>query len=78
MVFIGRIWLENELRQRGGSVRVIDADAVPDDAYVCCIGTMGAPTVGNEKFLQGDEFIIAMRTLEAHIGQSLTAVRMAR
>jgi DUF917 family protein len=72
--YIGRTWLESELRKRGGSVRIIDADQVPDDGYVCCIGTMGAPTVSNEKLQQGDEFVIAMRALEEHIGQPLSAV----
>lgn len=72
--YIGRTWLESELRKRGGSVRIIEADDVADESYACCIGTMGAPTVSNEKLQQGDEFVIAMRALEDHVGQSLSAV----
>ncbi len=77
--YIGRTWLEYELRKHarhknGGTVRVIDADDVPDDAYVCAIGTMGAPTVGVEKLQQGDEFVIAMRALEEHVHAPLAAI----
>lgn len=72
--YIGRITLEKELRERGGAVRVITADEVADDAFVCAIGGMGAPTVGIEKLLQGDEFVNALRALEAHVGQSLDAL----
>jgi DUF917 family protein len=72
--YIGRIWLEKELRRFGHPCRVIEADDVPDDAYVCAIGTMGAPTVGNEKLYHGDEFIWAMRALEQHIRAPIEAV----
>ena len=72
--YIGRIWLEQELRERGRSCPVISADAVPDDGYVCAIGTMGAPTVGIEKLQNGKEFITAMRALEEHIRAPLAAI----
>jgi hypothetical protein len=72
--YIGRTWLERELRQRGARCQVIEADEVPDDGFVCSIGTMGAPTVGVEKLLHGDEFIWAMRGLEAHTGAPLAAL----
>jgi DUF917 family protein len=72
--YIGRITLEKELRERGGAVKVITADEVDDNAFVCAIGGMGAPTVGIEKLLQGEEFVNALRALEAHMGQSLDAL----
>jgi DUF917 family protein len=68
------VWLDKTLREYGVPCRVIDADDVADDAYVCAIGTMGAPTVGNEKLYHGDEFIWAARALEKHIGAPLAAV----
>ena len=71
--YVGRIWLERELRRFGRPCRVIEADDVDDDAYVCAIGTMGAPTVGNEKLYNGDEFIWAMRALETHIEAPIEA-----
>ncbi len=72
--YLGRIWLEAELRRHAKSVRIIEADDVADEAYVCAIGTMGAPTVGIEKLQAGPEFVTAMRTLEAHIHAPLAAV----
>lgn len=72
--YIGRLWLDQELRRFGQPCRVIEADDVDDDAYVCALGTMGAPTVGNEKLYHGDEFIRAARALENHIGAPIEAV----
>ncbi len=72
--YLGRIWLEQELRQRGVNCTIIAADDVADDAMVCAIGTMGAPTVGIEKLLRGSEFVTALRTLEDHIGSSFAAL----
>jgi DUF917 family protein len=72
--YLGRILLEKEMRERGKSCRVIDVDDVADDARVCAIGGMGAPTVGVEKLPQGDEYMIAMRALEEHIHAPLSAI----
>jgi len=72
--YIGRVWLDKLLRANGKPCRVIEADDVADDAYVCAIGTMGAPTVGNEKLYHGNEFIWALRALEKHIGSSIQAI----
>lgn len=72
--YIGRTWLRKELRARGTVCRIIAADDVADDAYVCAIGTMGAPTVGIEKLQNGQEFITAMRAIEAHIRAPLAAI----
>ena len=72
--YIGRTWLRKELRERGTVCRIIAADDVADDAYVCAIGTMGAPTVGVEKLQNGQEFITAMRAIEAHLRAPLAAI----
>ena len=72
--YIGRTWLRKELRERGTVCRIIAADDVADDAYVCAIGTMGAPTVGIEKLQNGQEFITAMRAIEAHLRAPLAAI----
>jgi DUF917 family protein len=72
--YLGRVWLEEELRRRGVDCTIIDADDVADDGMVCAIGTMGAPTVGIEKLLRGSEFITALRALEDHIDRSFTAL----
>jgi hypothetical protein len=72
--YIGRLMLENELRTRGVPVRVINADDVPDEALVCAVGTMGAPTVGVEKLMHGGEFVTVVRALEAHLRQPFAAL----
>ena len=72
--YIGRIRLENELRQRGGAVPIIRADDVPDDALVCAVGGMGAPTVSNEKLPAGNEIKTAVRALEAHLNRQIHAI----
>ncbi len=72
--YLGRVWLDKELRERGVPCRVIDADDVSDDGLVCTVSTMGAPTVGIEKILRGDELVNALRALEAHVGTSFEAI----
>ena len=72
--YIGRVWLEKMLKEQGTPCRVIDADDVADDAWVCAIGTMGAPTVGNEKLYHGNEFIWSLRALEKHVGTPFAAI----
>jgi len=66
--YLGSVWLTKELRERGHGCTVIRADEVPDDAFVCAIGGMGAPTVGIEKLEAGNEYVLAVRALEEHIG----------
>lgn len=72
--YVGRAWLDYELRQRGSVCRVVDADAIADDVLVAAVGTMGAPTVSNEKPLRGDEFEIGVRALEKHMGRRIDAI----
>lgn len=72
--YIGRIRLEKELRERGGAVPIVRADDVPDEALVCAVGGMGAPTVSNEKLPAGDEIKTAVRALEGHLKQQIQAI----
>ncbi|MBV7338875.1 DUF917 domain-containing protein [Chloroflexi bacterium TSY] len=72
--YLGRIWLEHELKERRTACQIISADDVPDDAYVCAIGGMGAPTVSIEKLPQGQEMVNALRALEEHIQAPLAAL----
>ena len=72
--YLGRISLEKEMRERGKTCRVIDPEDVADDAYICAIGGMGAPTVGIEKLHHGDEYMTALRALEEHIHAPLAAI----
>jgi hypothetical protein len=69
--YLGKIRALQHLKE-GAEIRVIDIDDVPDDALVTSVGGMGAPTVGVERLSRGDETLVAMRALEAHIGKSFT------
>jgi uncharacterized protein len=71
---LGRLWLENELRQRKTPCRIIQPDEVDDKAYVCGVGKMGAPTVSVEKIAQGDEMMNTVRGIEHHLQQKMQAI----
>ena len=72
--YLNRLRLENELRKQGGAVTIIKADDVPDDAVVCAVGGMGAPTVSNEKLQEGTEIKTAVRALEDHLRRKVYAI----
>ncbi len=75
--YLNRLRLNNELRQAGRPVPIIRADDVPDNALVCAVGGMGAPTVSNEKLQEGQEIKRAVRALEDHLRQKITAIVIA-
>ena len=66
--YIGRLMLERAL-QDGGSVQIVDAEDIPDDALVVPTALMGAPTVLVEKLPSGDEIIHSLRKLESYLGE---------
>ncbi len=72
--YLNRLRLENEIRKQGRNAQVIQADDVPDDALVCAVGGMGAPTVSNEKLQAGNEIETAVRALEAHLRRKIYAI----
>ncbi|MXV92873.1 MAG: DUF917 domain-containing protein [Chloroflexi bacterium] len=72
--YLNRLRLDNELRRSGKSLPIIRADDVPDDALVCAVGGMGAPTVSNEKLQEGREIMRAVRAMEAHLRQPMHAI----
>ena len=72
--YLNRLRLNNELRRQGRPVPIIRADDVPDDALVCAVGGMGAPTVSNEKLQEGREIMRAVRALEERLRQQIYAI----
>ena len=72
--YLNRLRLDNEIRNQGRDVAVIQADDVPDDALVCAVGGMGAPTVSNEKLQAGNEIATAVRALEDHLRRKIYAI----
>lgn len=65
--YYGRLQTLWHLRA-GARIQVVEPDEVPDNATCVCLGTMGAPTIGIERVLRGDEPLTAMRALERHTG----------
>ena len=61
-----------QLIAANGPVTVVDVAEVPDDALAVSVGGMGSPTVGIERIKQGDEELVALRTLERHLGRAAT------
>lgn len=58
----------------GGTVDLIDAASLPDDALVAPCGWIGAPTVSAEKLPSGQEALLGLRKLETLIGRRADAV----
>ena len=71
--YIGRLLVQQELA-RGGRVRIIDPEAVDDDALIVPLATMGAPAVQIERFPSLERLLIALRTVEARLGRKASAV----
>jgi len=61
--------LQRLLRERGTSPTVVAPDEVPDDAPIVTVGGMGALAVGIARPARGDEWTVALRTLERHLGR---------
>lgn len=71
--YIGRLLVEQQLLA-GRHIKVIDMDALPDDALVLPVAMMGAPTVFVEKLPGGEGNVVALRALERRLGRSATAI----
>jgi DUF917 family protein len=63
-----------ELIRKGGSVRILPLDALPDDAHVGRVGSIGAPVIGVEKIAEGGECYRAMRAIEETTGVKMSAL----
>lgn len=71
--YLGKVHAALLLRE-GGTIAVVPPEEVPDDALVTSVGFMGAPVVGVERVKRGDEPLLALRALEAHIGRRFTHI----
>ncbi len=72
--YLNRLRLDNEIRRQSRAVEVVQADDLPDEALVCAVGGMGAPTVSNEKLQAGNEIATAVRALEDHLRRKISAI----
>lgn len=71
--YVGKLAAKRAIRD-GHPVRVVSVDGIPDDALVCTVGGMGAPTITIEKLPSGSETRGALRVLEGHLGQRFSAI----
>ena len=71
---LGRLRLQEEIKKYGKSVQIIDAESVPDNALVCAVSMMGAPTVSVEKIAAGEEIAKTVRALSEHLRQPIAAI----
>ncbi|PWJ56151.1 hypothetical protein SAMN06264364_101126 [Quadrisphaera granulorum] len=70
--YIGRLLVAEAIKEHG-PITVLDPDEVDDDLFVIPTAMMGAPTVMVEKIPRGTEPVLALRTLEAHLGRTAQA-----
>ena len=71
--YIGRLLVDQALKETGRTITVLDPAELDDDAFVIPTAQMGAPTVMVEKIPRGDEAVIALRALERHLGRRADA-----
>lgn len=71
--YLGKLMVQREL-SLGRSVTVVSPDDVPNDALVTSVGGMGAPVISIERPPRGDEYTLALRALERHMGRSFTHI----
>jgi len=71
--YIGSLRMRQVFKQ-GYSVQIMPLEELADDALVCEVGWMGAPTVGVEKLPNGDESNRVVEALENYIGKKIDAI----
>ncbi len=71
--YLGKLRMQ-ELLKQGYSVQVMPLEDLADDALVCEVGWMGAPTVGVEKLPNGNESLQVVEALEKYIGKHIDAI----
>jgi DUF917 family protein len=71
--YIGRLRMQ-EILKKGYSVQIMPLEELHDDALVCEVGWMGAPTVGVEKLPNGEESNRVIEALESYIGKKIDAI----
>lgn len=74
--YLGALHLAAVIRERGAQP-LLDPLALSEDALVCVVGNIGAPTVSVEKLPEGREMLRALRLLEEHIDCRFDAVAIA-
>jgi DUF917 family protein len=71
--YLGTLRARQALRA-GMRFLIVDPDSLPDDVVLAAAGGIGAPVASYEKIERGDEEILAVKALEAHLGTRVDAV----
>ena len=71
--FIAKLIAEQAIDDYG-PVQIAKLEDLPDDAQLCTVDVIGAPTVIIEKIPAGSEFTEAVRALAAYIGRDIDAI----
>jgi DUF917 family protein len=73
---VGRLRLQTLLEDESypDAVEVIQPEDLPADATVASVGGMGAPTIGVEKFPNGNEELRSLRAIEEFSGRDVDAL----
>ena len=74
--YLGGLHLRRVIAERGPQ-SVVDPFDLADDALVCVVGSIGAPTVSVEKLPEGTEMLRAIRLLEKHLKRQFDAIAIA-
>ena len=75
--YLGAVYLRREFERFGRPCQILQPEDVSDEALVCALGGMGAPTVGIEKLPSGDEIVNTFRALEKHLNRKFDAICIA-
>jgi DUF917 family protein len=71
--YIGRLLAASAIREFGVP-KIIGVDDLMDDAFVCTVAMLGAPTVLAEKAACGDEIDLVVRLMEKYQGRKIDAL----
>jgi DUF917 family protein len=71
--YIGRLMVEQAMRETGRELTLLDVDDLADDDFVIPTAMMGAPTVIVEKLPEGYEAVHSLQVLEQRLGRKATA-----
>ena len=74
--YLGGLRMKQVLRQ-GYKAQIIPLEEIADDAMVCEVGWMGAPTVGVEKLPNGNESQRVIAALGKYVNRSVDAIACA-
>ncbi|MEM6747108.1 MAG: DUF917 domain-containing protein [Pseudomonadota bacterium] len=71
--YIGRLMAQNAI-QKYGHPRIVDPSTLNDDATVCFVAMLGAPTVLVEKAISGDDIEYAVARMAERLGRPIDAL----